>query len=77
MRRAAKVNDLENCGAIFSSLSLGALRGVSPAEGGSGKAVGFGAWGETSPKFTYIELDIINSKCFLLYNVILYFQVDK
>jgi len=27
----------------------GALRGLAPAEGGSGKAEGFGAWGETSP----------------------------
>jgi len=30
---------------------LGALRGLAPVEGGSGKAEGFGAWGETSPLY--------------------------
>jgi hypothetical protein len=29
----AKVNVLENCAAVFTYLSLGALRGLSPAEG--------------------------------------------
>jgi hypothetical protein len=32
---------------------LGALRGLAPVEGGSGKAEGFVAWGETSPLLCY------------------------
>jgi len=37
-------------------ICAGALRGrVAPAEGGSGKAEGFGARGETSPLFIYIK----------------------
>jgi hypothetical protein len=67
MRRLAKVNDLENCGAIFTYLSLGALRGLSPAEGGSGKAAGFVAWGKAFPLLFDIDK--------LLYdNLILYYK---
>jgi hypothetical protein len=39
----------KNRRAVFTYLSLGALRGLSPAEGGSGKAAGFGAWGKAFP----------------------------
>jgi len=38
----------KNCDSNFSSY-VGALRGFTPAEGGSGKANGFEARGETSP----------------------------
>ncbi|MDR1902290.1 MAG: hypothetical protein LBQ88_08440 [Treponema sp.] len=47
MRRLAKVNDLEIAEQFLSY--YGGVTGVSPVEGGSGKAEGFEAWGETSP----------------------------
>jgi hypothetical protein len=48
MRRIAKLNVLKNCVSNFYLLSWG-VTGQRPVEGGSGKAEGFGARGETSP----------------------------
>jgi hypothetical protein len=39
----------KNREAVFTYWSLGALRGLSPAEGGSGKATGFEARGGDFP----------------------------
>jgi hypothetical protein len=38
----------------FFSYFFGGVAGVPPAEGGSGKAVGFGAWGKAFPLFIYL-----------------------
>jgi hypothetical protein len=52
----AKVNDLEKLRSDFYLLFFGGAAGVSPAEGGSGKAVGFEAWGETSPSYYIMSI---------------------
>jgi hypothetical protein len=44
----------ENCGAVFTD--YGGFRGRSPlGERGSGKAVGFEAWGKAFPLFIFSD----------------------
>jgi hypothetical protein len=55
MRRLAKVNDLEKLRSNFYLLVFGGVAGAIPRRGGSGKAVGFEAWGRLPPfKFTRV-----------------------
>ena len=41
----------KNCGAVFTD--YGGVAGGTPAEGGSGKAGGFVAWGKAFPLLCY------------------------
>jgi hypothetical protein len=45
----AKVNDLEKPHSGFYLLVFGGVAGVIPRRGGSGKVVGFEAWGRLPP----------------------------
>jgi hypothetical protein len=52
MLKFTKLNDLiKMATAIFIPILLGVLWGLFSVEGGSGKAEGFGAWGETSHSY--------------------------
>jgi hypothetical protein len=54
-RRLAKVNDLENREAVFTDYG-GVMGAQAPIEGGSGKAVGFAAWGKAFPRLIILFL---------------------
>jgi hypothetical protein len=48
----AEVNDLENREAVFTDYG-GVMGAQAPIEGGSGKTVGFGAWGKAFPLYSF------------------------
>jgi hypothetical protein len=44
----------KNCGSNFYFLVFGGVAGVIPRRGGSGKAVGFEAWGRLPPFYSVL-----------------------